>query len=183
MRLQHLARSAARASHRPTPPPARLSECAPDPGFRTPRQRFDEHGVLGRESRAARARRFRSGSVRNSRNAPGCFTIPSTVRARTVASQSARTPFAFAARQIDLAHDALPDPARIVRFHHFTHKLMARRSAKSVIAALQFEIRVADSAVQAVELARTLPDAAAAVHCARNTLPFSRQTETISGIL
>ena len=43
-------------------------------------QRLDEDGVLRWESRAGRDADLRSGSVRNSRNAPGCLTIPSTVR-------------------------------------------------------------------------------------------------------
>ena len=35
----------------------------------------------------------------------------------------------------------------IVRLHHFTDELVPRRAAKAVVAALQFEICVADSAV------------------------------------
>ena len=43
------------------------------------RQRLGEHRVFGARS-SATTRRLRSGSVKNSRNAPGRFTIPNTVR-------------------------------------------------------------------------------------------------------
>ncbi len=67
---------------------------------------------------------------------------------RTMPSQSARAPLAFSAGQIDFADHALADPAPIVSLHHFSDKLMPRRPAKAVIAALQLDVGVADSAIQ-----------------------------------
>jgi hypothetical protein len=64
---------------------------------------------------------------------------------RAMASQPAGAPLAFAARQIDLANHALADPSPVVRVDDFADKLVARRTAKAVITALQLEVGVANS--------------------------------------
>ena len=66
-----------------------------------------------------------------------------TIRAMT--AHAAKAPFAMAAIEIDLAHDAPSDQARVIGGHHVAHELMAGRSAEIVVAALQFQIGVADA--------------------------------------
>ena len=63
-------------------------------------------------------------------------------------SQPSLAPLAVAAGQINLSDNALADPVRIVRSDHFAHEFVSRRSAKAVIAALEFEIGIADSAAE-----------------------------------
>jgi hypothetical protein len=65
------------------------------------------------------------------------------VPAKTVAA-----PLALAAGEIDFTNDTASQQLRIVRFDDFTDKLVPRRSAKSVVASLKFEIRVANAARQ-----------------------------------
>src|SRR5439155_27287706 len=57
-------------------------------------------------------------------------------------------PVAAAATQIDLAHHAPPDQVAPVRLHHFAHELVPWYARETVIAALQFEVGIADAAAQ-----------------------------------
>jgi hypothetical protein len=66
----------------------------------------------------------------------------------TMASEVFSTPFAVSARQIDFPNNAPADEIRIARTHNLSHKLVARRSAESVVPTLQFEICVANAAHQ-----------------------------------
>lgn len=111
------------------------------------RERLNKHSVLGwdrarywmqvafgqREKLAKRARMFH-----DAEHSP----------ARAMASQASLAPLAGSACQIDLAHHALADPASIVRRYDLADEFMAGRTAEVVIAALEFEIGVADSAVE-----------------------------------
>jgi hypothetical protein len=65
---------------------------------------------------------------------------------RAVPAQAFGAPIAGAAPQVDLAHHSLPDQIRRIGRNHFTYELMPGRPAEIVIAALKFQIRVADSA-------------------------------------
>ena len=67
---------------------------------------------------------------------------------RTVASKSFRTPFAPAARKIDLARNPPPHKFGGVRLDYLTGEFMSRRSAETVVSALQLEIGVADPCIQ-----------------------------------
>ena len=82
--------------------------------------------------------------MKNSWNAPGCFTIPSTVRVGTVPAQSLAAPVAIAARQIDLPDHALADQLRGIRLRHLRDELVPGRSGEAVVAALQFQVGIAD---------------------------------------
>ena len=63
-------------------------------------------------------------------------------------AEAAAAPLARAASQIDLADHTPADPSAIIRRDNFADELVPRRSAKTVIAALQLEIGIADSAAQ-----------------------------------
>jgi len=67
---------------------------------------------------------------------------------RTVTAEAAPAPFTFLASEIDLAYHSMTDPTGRVRLHYFADEFMAGRPAKSVIAALEFQIGIADSSVQ-----------------------------------
>src|SRR5262249_39337007 len=62
-----------------------------------------------------------------------------------VTAEVPRTPVAGTAGQIDLAGHPPADPSRILRSGHLTYEFMPRRAAKSVVAALELEIRRTDS--------------------------------------
>ncbi len=75
----------------------------------------------------------------------GVFDDSQNTALRAMAPEPPRAPVAFAARQIDFARDTAPDPRWIVRFAHLADKFVSGRAAKTVIAALKFEIGGADS--------------------------------------
>src|SRR5262250_360102 len=64
---------------------------------------------------------------------------------RTMAPEALSTPFTFSACQVDFTHNPPGGKIRIICTHNLSHKLMAWRSAESVIPALQFEICVANA--------------------------------------
>src|SRR5215831_17017253 len=75
--------------------------------------------------------------------------------AGTMPAEIARAPLAGAAGKIDFAGDALADPSRCIfrvpcapRFGHLAHKLVTGNARKAVVAALQLEVRGADSRSQ-----------------------------------
>lgn len=57
----------------------------------------------------------------------------------TMAAEFARAPFAMAAGEVDFSGDAF------ARIGHFADELVTRRSAESVVSALQFEVCRADA--------------------------------------
>src|SRR5579862_6139323 len=65
-----------------------------------------------------------------------------------MAPEAAPAPFAFSASQVDFADYAASQQAPVIGFDNLTHEFVARRSRKTVIAALQFQIGVADAAAQ-----------------------------------
>ena len=71
-------------------------------------------------------------------------------------AESLAAPIAAAALEIDLAHHAAADQVAPLRFHHFADELMAGNAGKAVIAALQFEIGIADAAAQQANERETL---------------------------
>jgi hypothetical protein len=64
--------------------------------------------------------------------------------ARTMPSQTTFAPIARSAAQVNLADDPPSDEFGIVRLDYFADKFMSRNSGKSVVAALKFEVGVAD---------------------------------------
>src|ERR1019366_953032 len=65
-----------------------------------------------------------------------------------VASQSAAAPFAMGAGEIDFSGHALAEERGRVRFGHLGDELVTGRTGEGVVAALEFEIGVADAAGQ-----------------------------------
>ena len=110
-------------------------------------QWFDENRFLG-WNLARHSTQISLGQSQEFAERAGLLDDPEHGACGTMTPQSAGAPRAFSAGQIDFAHHAFADQMPVVCLHHFTHKLVARRSAKAVISALQFEIGVANSAVE-----------------------------------
>ena len=72
------------------------------------------------------------------------FHDPQHPTAGTMTSEVSPAPIALAAGQVDFAYDTLANPRVIVRVHHFSDKFMPGRALKTVVSALQLQIRVAD---------------------------------------
>src|SRR5579863_950659 len=87
---------------------------------------------------------------------------------RTVAAQTAPAPGTVAACEIDFADHALADQVARIRGHHFAYKFMPGHAGKSVIAALQFEIGVANAAEQEPDQSETLRPVRLRVFADRN---------------
>ena len=54
-------------------------------------------------------------------------------------------PAALAAGEIDLTHHAFAKQRGSIGLHHLGYEFVARRAAKAIVAALQFEIGIADA--------------------------------------
>src|SRR5258706_2552793 len=67
---------------------------------------------------------------------------------RTMAPQTSPAPVALAASQVDFAHHAVSQQAPVIGFNNLAYELVARRSRKTVVASLQFQVGVADAAAQ-----------------------------------
>jgi threonine synthase len=102
----------------------------------------------------------------------GVFYNPEHGAPGAMPSQPSPAPLACAAGEIDLANDTLADPIRIVRGDDLADELVPGRSAKTVIAALQFEIGVADSATEQ-------PDQSKSVGPPRGTLLAHRDCDVV----
>src|SRR5579859_4978862 len=76
------------------------------------------------------------------------FHDPEHRALRAMPAEAPPAPVAAAATQVDLSHYALPDQFAPPRLHHLTHKLVSRNAGETVIAALQFQIGIADAAAQ-----------------------------------
>jgi len=61
-------------------------------------------------------------------------------------AETAPAPRTFCACEIDLTHHSLADQADIIGSYNFRDEFMTRYSGESIIAALKFEIGVADPA-------------------------------------
>src|SRR5665213_3963820 len=75
---------------------------------------------------------------------------------RAMAPEAAPAPGAHAACKIDLADNSPPDQFFRVRRHHFSHELVAGCSGKAVVAALQFQIGIADASRDETNESETL---------------------------
>jgi hypothetical protein len=64
---------------------------------------------------------------------------------RTVTPKTSLTPFALSARNVDLTHYSASNQSCRISRHNLTHEFVARRARKSVVAALEFEVRVANA--------------------------------------
>ena len=109
--------------------------------------RFGEDRVFvrnGTRARHADCPRAESGIHEKRRDAS---QFPSTRPMRAMPAKSAPAPIAVAASQVDFAHDAASAQLGIRAFHHFANKLVARRSAEAIIAALKFQVGIADASV------------------------------------
>src|SRR5580704_14349654 len=76
--------------------------------------------------------------------------------AGAVPAQAPGAPFAIAARQIDLAGDAFPNPLPVFGVRHLADKLMARRAGEAVVTALQFEVGGTDSSRKEPDSSKSL---------------------------
>ena len=68
-----------------------------------------------------------------------------------MASQVPAAPFAIGTGQVDLAGHTLADEGVCIGFHHLGDEFVTGRSGEAVVAALQFEIGIADAAGQQAE--------------------------------
>ena len=90
--------------------------------------------------------RLRIGSVRNSRNAPGCLTMPRTVRVGQWRPRPRRTTRNAPQARLISPTTRCPDPRfASVSLDHFADEFMSGRAGESVVATLKFEIGGADS--------------------------------------
>jgi hypothetical protein len=64
---------------------------------------------------------------------------------RAMALKPPPAPVTLVTSKVDLAHDPFPYDGRRVCLHYLAHELVTRRAAKPVVAALEFEIRIADA--------------------------------------
>ena len=64
---------------------------------------------------------------------------------RAVAAEAAGAPLAGAAGEVDFAHHAAAEQRGVVGFHDFAHELVAGHAGEAVVAALEFEVGVADA--------------------------------------
>jgi hypothetical protein len=62
-------------------------------------------------------------------------------------AQTPGAPLAAAASQVDLAYYALANPRSVVRFQNLADEFVSRRASKSIVASLEFQVRVADARV------------------------------------
>src|SRR5262245_41607170 len=75
---------------------------------------------------------------------------------RAVAAQSLQTPLAFGTCDIHFTHNPAPSQPRIIRLDDFTDKLVARSTRKAIVAALEFEVGVADTCQNRADRCKTL---------------------------
>jgi threonine synthase len=105
---------------------------------------FDEDCVFDRDG-LRHAMQIAQGQSQEFTKCSGMLDDSKNSASGTMAAESARTPFAMAAGEIDFAGDGATDPGGIFGLGHFAHEFMAGGAAESVVAALQFEIRRTDS--------------------------------------
>ena len=86
---------------------------------------------------------------------------PEHLPLRAMTAESSHTPFTCSACQVYLADDAFTNPVSIIGGHDFADEFVAGRPAKAVITPLQFEIGVADSAIEKPDLGEALGPARA----------------------
>ncbi len=66
----------------------------------------------------------------------------------TVAAQTLAAPLAVRASEIDFAHHAFGQQRAVVRCGHFGHKFVPGRAGEAIVAALQFQIGIANAGHQ-----------------------------------
>src|SRR5215472_3294122 len=74
----------------------------------------------------------------------------------TMTAQAFLTPAAMPAREVDLSYNPFADPPLVVSLYDFAYEFVARRSGKSVVSALEFQIRVANPAEKQTDKRETL---------------------------
>jgi hypothetical protein len=107
-------------------------------------QRLDKHSMVGRHF----GRDFMQVRLRQRQNfskRSRVFDDSKNPSTRTVAPKPAVTPFAAAARQVDLTYNTAPDPTPVIGLDDLPNELVTGGSRESVIAALQFDIGIADT--------------------------------------
>ena len=70
-------------------------------------------------------------------------------------SDARNAPFAGAAGNVDLTDNPLPDQFGMIGFHNLADKLMPGNTREPVVAALQFEIGIADPGEQKADQGKT----------------------------
>ena len=111
------------------------------------RQRLDEDGALGGERIGQRVQ-VAFGQGQELAKRPGMVDDAEHGALRAMTAQAAPAPVARAAGQVDFADDAPADPLGRIGFDHFAHELVPGRAGEAVIAALQFEVGIADAAAE-----------------------------------
>jgi threonine synthase len=110
-------------------------------------QRFHKHGMFGLNP----ARHAMQVALRQREQFSKCAGMLHDSEHRppwAMTAQSLRTPLTSAASQVDFAHHSLADQILRISLNHFTHELMPGRAAKIVVASLQLQVGIADTAVE-----------------------------------
>ncbi len=94
--------------------------------------------------------------------------MPSTVRLGQWRPRLRRHQSHCAASQIDFADHPLPHQLAVVGFDNLAHELVAGCSGETVVAALQFEIGIADAAAQQTNPRKAVRAPRAAARCAHS---------------
>jgi threonine synthase len=115
--------------------------------FASRRQRFDEHGLFGGDL-ARHSAQISLGQRQKLAEGAGLLHDAEHSAGGAMPPPAARAPVAVSTCQVDLAHHPLANPVLIVGRYYFAHEFMAGCAVKAVVAALQLEIRIADSAIQ-----------------------------------
>ena len=110
-------------------------------------ERLNENGVLGRDV-FWNGMQIPFGKRQEFAECARLFHDAEHGAVGAVAAKPARTPLARAACEVDLTGNALSDQIAIVRLDNLAHEFMTGRATKAVISALQFEIGIADSAIE-----------------------------------
>ena len=115
--------------------------------FARSRKRLQKHGVAGSNPRW-NDMQIPLRQRQEFAECPRVFYDAQYLALRTMAAQAARAPFALCTGDVDFPDYSLADEVAVVRPGHFTNELVARNACKTVVAALEFQIGVADSAYQ-----------------------------------
>ena len=119
-------------------------DARPGRGSRRPPRAARRRRPLRRRRSPAPRRRFASGRVSHSACAPGVAADAEDRALRAVPSEAFRAPRTAAAREVDLADDALPEERRGRGSLDDADELVAGDAREAVVAALQLEVGVAD---------------------------------------
>ena len=154
LRLQHLRDQQPELAIAQDGHPLALGDLHLIQNFARGRNRLDEDSVFG-GNRRGNAMQVADRQRQEFSKRPRMLDDAQHGSRRAVTAQAALAPFAMSAGEIDLAHYPLPDPRFVGGLGHFAHEFVARRSGKSVVAALQFQVGGTDPGGQQANSCKT----------------------------